>query len=858
MIPAMSIKLRPFQERVYTTLLEGQSVILQAPTGAGKTWAALYPFFENLAQERQQLPLTCRYAVPMRVLARQFYNEFHPISAKLGAYNDNLRKAYKQLDMEPIAIQTGEQPDDPQFEAALTFCTIDQLLASALGVPYSIGGRRANLNVGAILSSYLVLDEFHLFPYEKGSGARITTLELLRRAQLRNKRPLVPFVLMTATFSSQLLKQLAEMLGARVVSVLPDVDQDATDAELPDLNAKRERIFYLHDAPLSAQAVLDSHIGSSLVVCNTVRRSQQIYHTLREQIRQEGRATTILLLHSRFTRADREWLQEQVEKMLGQHAWQEESQRDVIIVATQVVEVGLDISATRLHTELAPANSLIQRAGRCARFAEQQGEVHVYPLADDAPSFPYATVLCDATRTALAAYSGQHLSFAEEQQLIDTVHAPEDHEMLKQLQHSRNAVLQHIVTGWCAAQDRIGALRSELIRDVQHVSVIIHPDPKAAITERPWQWESFSLHPGSLAGAWDALAAYWDQHGDGNAFCHKPIAYETAAEAGERLITRYDWEPVTTQDALWTTPMVVLPPLLATYDSPKEGGGLGFLLRDGKFDTARWPSTDYPRTPTNTQGRSKAFGGYEQESYVEHITQLLRAYQSSYLLQQLRYPAQVLEEVLGLPAGYIDRAVRLAIACHDIGKLGTNWQRWCEQWQTALAKQMGKQYAIQASKQPFAHTDFDDSQEQRALQHTIKPKRPNHACESAALAAFFIEETLLAGLPTHTDKSQVEALARATVAAIAHHHTATAKAYSPITLTTSAMDAIRAGLDVVRAGQGWSYDLSYLDCHCATEGELTADRMTVPSAEKVPEALLYFVLVRVLRLADQRSLADKA
>ena len=41
---------------------------------------------------------------------------------------------------------------------------------------------------------------------------------------------------------------------------------------------------------------------------------------------------------------------------------------DRIIVATQVVEAGVDISAGCLITELAPWPSLVQRFGRCARY----------------------------------------------------------------------------------------------------------------------------------------------------------------------------------------------------------------------------------------------------------------------------------------------------------------------------------------------------------------------------------------------------------------------------------------------------------------------------------------------------------
>jgi CRISPR-associated endonuclease/helicase Cas3 len=348
------------------------------------------------------------------------------------------------------------------------------------------------------------------------------------------------------------------------------------------------------------------------------------------------------------------------------------------------------------------------------------------------------------------------------------------------------------------------------------------------------------------------LENYWGQHGDGEAFCRKPEAYETADEAGERLVTRYDWKLVSKKEEIHITPIVALHPAVATYDPPRnDGSGLGFLLRDGKLDASLWPTNGYiSQRRDSSRGKKKAFS-YEQESYIEHITGLLRAYQSSLLQPQLRYPARVLEEELGLPAGAIDQAVRLAIACHDIGKLGTGWQRWCEEWQQKLFKHtQDPDHQIKPDKRPFAHTDFDGSREQRELQRTVRPSRPHHACESAELAAFFIEETLIAGAD---DVEAAESLARATVAAIARHHAATSREFKRIALRVDARDAIRAGLEVVRQGHEWTYDLANLDVKREDEGEVPKNQMTLPTVGNVPESLLYFLLVRVLRLADQRS-----
>src|SRR3989440_3026941 len=439
-------QLRPFQERVLHHVLNGRSVILQAPTGAGKTKAALAPFLQNLARQGCALPHTCRYAVPMRVLANQFLREYQSTAENIDKNAPTrLVDKYREIGRAAISIQTGEQPEDPQLESALTFCTIDQLLASFLAVPYGMGPNRANLNVGAVAGSYLVLDEFHLYPLLREGksvfGARTTAIQMLRLL-----KSTTPFVLMTATFSTSLLDQLKILLDAEIVTV-------NDTQELLDIAQGRTRTFQRSTLPMNAEDMLAGHRQRdlnkcTLIVCNTVLRAQELFLQLK---RAEEKDTRVVLLHSRFSTKDRKRLSEEVEQELGPKRWDKGIYlgRDMIVIATQVVEVGLDISVQVLHTENVPANSLIQRVGRCARFAHQQGDVVVYPLpldekGNEVSTLPYDQGTCASTWNALDRFDGEEVGFLEEQSLIDAVHTTEDQEMLDQFSKNEGEILKHI------------------------------------------------------------------------------------------------------------------------------------------------------------------------------------------------------------------------------------------------------------------------------------------------------------------------------------------------------------------------------------------------------------------------------
>lgn len=897
------VTLYGYQRRVYDALMHGKNVILQAPTGAGKTRAALYPFLENLAHygldqkeaasAEAPLPLTCRYAVPMRVLASQFEREYRDYIAALDEKRGTeLRRRYTEgLGVAVPAIQTGEEPGDPRFESPLTFCTIDQLLSSFIGSPYALGGRQANLNVGAVAGSYLVLDEFHLYPLETGGGARTTTL-----AMLRLLKGLCRFVLMTATFSSQLLDELGELLDAEVVRV-------SDEADLAEIMGDRGRSVRVSAQALSARAILDAHeaacargVGASLVVCNTVARAQEVYVQLRDELERRKAAgapgalgdwgeTRIQLLHSRFTQADRRTKRESLEEWLGKDRWADGRYLgpSTIVVATQVVEVGLNISAGVLHTELAPANSVIQRAGRCARFAGQRGEVIVYhPLApvgetDDGaemtslaelgvlpeeearkksaqtPYLPYDRATCDLTwRELVRRCDGRTdrtapLGFAEEQALIDVAHTDADVQMLEAFRRGNDQIELAIKASLASHTMGAGAT---LIRNVVNVSVVIHDDPES-MTTRPFEWDAFALRPGTLLKDWEALWARKES-------LQLPWALMTMLpDAGEReeednsREPRYVWKAVSVEAGrgqIAGALRLALPSALAAYDDEL---GFRLLLVDGAARSSGWVSQ-------RTDGKRKRDRGYggKQGSYVEHISGLKRAYDWS-VRRELMWVGQRLEAELGLAPGSVDEAVRLAIACHDIGKLARDWQAWARGWQAALVARYGEQYAVQPGRAFLAKTDRpEDWREERALREGMRVKRPNHACVGVMAGGRLIAALLL---ERNGNLPGAKALALATWSAIARHHAPTAREYDQAAWDAEARGVI--GQALAACGLSVTAErLALLDLGVKKAGELSVECLIAPEFDRdvtgrtpALTTWLGFVMVRALRLCDQRA-----
>ena len=153
-----------------------------------------------------------------------------------------------------------------------------------------------------------------------------------------------------------------------------------------------------------AKAVLEIHLAGTqtLVVLNTVERAKAVYTEL-EKLRKKSATPKLLLVHSRYRPHERKKLNEQLQDK-GAVA-------DRIILATQVVEAGVDISSRTLITELAPWASIVQRIGRCNRTGDDgPGRVFWIALDMDKQAAPYEIIDLAFAREQLTKLDGRDVS----------------------------------------------------------------------------------------------------------------------------------------------------------------------------------------------------------------------------------------------------------------------------------------------------------------------------------------------------------------------------------------------------------------------------------------------------------------
>ena len=167
-----------------------------------------------------------------------------------------------------------------------------------------------------------------------------------------------------------------------------DSTRTVEEIELPDRRPEQDL----------ARELTDRHEPGTLTlaVFNTVERAVATWSSLNKL----SPDAEVVLLHSRYRPPDR-----------AAHTTAALSQpgpAGKIVVSTQVLEAGIDLSAALLFTEAAPWPSIVQRAGRCNRNGTQDDAQLVW--ATPPRNLPYEEVDVQASAEVLRSIEGKRVT----------------------------------------------------------------------------------------------------------------------------------------------------------------------------------------------------------------------------------------------------------------------------------------------------------------------------------------------------------------------------------------------------------------------------------------------------------------
>ncbi len=307
-------------------------ILLTAPTGSGKTEAALL-----WAGSKVHNTSRLTYFLPTRVTSNSIFDRIRNYAGDLTG-----------LAHGTAGLVIGEKDgyDSETFRSRLfhstfmqpaTVATVDQILLARFN--WSHWG----LVETSTSQSAIIFDEIHAYD--------IYTLGLILNASREFARRGAHLCFMSATmpeFVKEAVGRLLQPFGGYESVDCPEAEREQRHTIFPRRGALKDALSDIESSFSQGQKVL--------VIVNTVDEARNMYCLIRDKIGKEN----VMLFHSRFIERDRGKLEALIIKG---------SQREggFVAVVTQIVEVSLDIDYDVLFTQICPIDALAQRLGRINR-----------------------------------------------------------------------------------------------------------------------------------------------------------------------------------------------------------------------------------------------------------------------------------------------------------------------------------------------------------------------------------------------------------------------------------------------------------------------------------------------------------
>lgn len=319
-----------------TPILDGENVLLVAPTGSGKTEAVLLPIFSRMVQQEKKKGITLVYVTPLRALNRDLLKRLSFWASRLG-----------------ISVEVRHGDTELKLRRKQAISPPQMLVTTPETLQAVLPGTRMKQHLSHV--RYVVVDEVHELACSKRGVQLTIALERLSdvvggefqriglSATVGNPHEVAQFIAGTNRSISIVQASLAKGYKYHVENPSPmeaDYDLAGKLRTAPEAAARMRRLIEL----------VDSH-KSTLIFVNSRTNAEMLGH----KFTQLGR-TDIAVHHGSLSKEERVQIEDEFKA------------GDLkALICTSTLELGIDIGNVDLVIQyLSPrqVSSLIQRVGR--------------------------------------------------------------------------------------------------------------------------------------------------------------------------------------------------------------------------------------------------------------------------------------------------------------------------------------------------------------------------------------------------------------------------------------------------------------------------------------------------------------
>jgi CRISPR-associated endonuclease/helicase Cas3 len=589
-----------------------------------------------------------------------------PLRALAGSIADEVRGLERSGKNIHVAVHHGDIFESELFGEEVVVTTYDQIVCAVPGLPLSLPLSAGHAVAGALLMSRLVLDEVHL-AWSISPEALVILFGILEFRQ----RLGLQTVLMTATMPESVAQLIATRM--KMALVVAGDKETADDERLKKRNENRVvsiSLMRIKDRRTDEKAadltevvdLLRERQGKRIYFANTPDRLQSAYDLLKNAGIDMDQVT---VLHNRMPGSWRAEAEELVRVRFGK---KDGPNGDWLLLTNQVAEAGLNISAPFVLSDPAPVDTLIQRAGRCARWFREQRTEGIFKVISPPKktlkdwALPYreesVKLAQDELENILGTEATARLGWETEKRWIDAAWLGYNNEQkrIKEVEKYLDKTAFALNLFDRASQQHSPGAIASVFREIMSVQVaVVQTTEEGVISDLSLKLRSgYDLDPSSIS-------------------VNRGYALISDAK-GRAIVVRNRDELVIEKNPSFLAPgdLLLVPPSVAYLHKPK-----GLCFGDGSHagDAALSKLVRRIQRPNNRKMESRP------QSLWGHTAGVMRGvrrrllepgdYRSALvnILERLEGPGRARDL-----ANVIGRLAILATGFHDLGKCGKRWQ----------------------------------------------------------------------------------------------------------------------------------------------------------------------------------------